>query len=170
MRGGSSDTDVKAFTTRPIGPLASAAVTSVTPVAKRPRVRRKVSASNGAAADPPASPVSKGACASAIRPMPLTVLTSMELGVFAEGDMGEVVVRAVGAEWVHERSGPDIAVGARERTSVDVARSARERERPLDDACGGFVDERLGGLRLGEQRAQFIRAAVGRGVGLPVLV
>jgi Major Facilitator Superfamily len=34
MRGGSSETEVKAFTIRPSGPLASAPITSVTPVAK----------------------------------------------------------------------------------------------------------------------------------------
>jgi len=39
---------------------------------------------------------------------------SVERGLFAEGDVSEVVVGAVGAERVHERAGLDVAVRARE--------------------------------------------------------
>jgi hypothetical protein len=53
---------------------------------------------------------------------------------------------------VHERAGLDIAVGARERATVDVAGAAGEGERTVNDAGGRLVDERFGGLRLGEQR------------------
>ena len=74
--------------------------------------------------------------------------------MFAERDVSEVVVGAVRAERVHERAGFDVAVGAGERAAVDVAGAAGERERPVDDGRGGVVDERLGGLRLGEQRAE----------------
>src|SRR5262249_1288584 len=47
ISGGSSETDVNAFTSSPIGPSSSAAVTRVTPVAKRPRALRKAAVSNG---------------------------------------------------------------------------------------------------------------------------
>jgi Methylamine utilisation protein MauE len=46
---------------------------------------------------------------------------SMERGLFAKSDVAEVVIRAVGAEWVHEGAGLDVAVGAGERAAVDVA-------------------------------------------------
>ena len=83
---------------------------------------------------------------------------SVERGFFAEGDVGEVVVGAVGAEWVHEGAGLDVAVGARERAAVQVAGAAREGERAVDDPGGRLVDERLRGLGLGEQRSQLLGA------------
>ena len=129
MSGGSSETEVNAFTTRPSGPLASAALTNVTPVAKRPRAARNAAVPNGAGADPPTSGTSTSAGSarlgvSRIRPKALTGPPSVELGRLAEGDVGEIVVGAVGAEWVHERAGLDVAVGARERAPIDVARAA----------------------------------------------
>jgi len=74
MRGGSSETDVKAFTTRPSGPLASAAVTNVIPVAKRANAARNAAPPNGAAAGSPASGGSAGPGATNIRPMALTAV------------------------------------------------------------------------------------------------
>src|SRR5215207_1539603 len=79
---------------------------------------------------------------------------SVQEGLFAEGDVGEVVVGAVGAERVHERTGLDVAVAARERAAVAVAGAAGERERAVHDPGGGLAHERLGGLGLGEQRAE----------------
>jgi hypothetical protein len=59
-----------------------------------------------------------------------------------------------------------VAVGARERATVHVTGAAGERERPVDDAGGGLVDECLGGLGLGEQRAEVLsgssRSVAGR--------
>ena len=51
----------------------------------------------------------------------------MERCLFAECDVREVFVGAVGAEWVHERAGFDVAVGAGEGAAVEVASAARER-------------------------------------------
>ena len=70
----------------------------------------------------------------------------------AERDVADEVVRAVGAERMHEAAGADVAVGAGERVAVEVAGAAGQRERAVDDPRGGLVDERLRGLRLGEQR------------------
>src|SRR5919198_850102 len=63
---------------------------------------------------------------------------SVERRRLAEGDGGEVVVGAVGAQRVHEDAGLDVAIRARERAAVDVARAAGERERAVDDARGGL--------------------------------
>src|SRR5205823_11245091 len=90
--------------------------------------------------------------------------------LFAESDVAEVVVGAVGAERVHEGAGLDVAVRARERAAVDVAGATRESERAVHDARGRLVDERFGGLGLGEQRAELLGGAVGCRVGGPVLV
>ena len=95
---------------------------------------------------------------------------SVERRLFAESDVAEVVVGAVGAERVHEGAGLDVAVRARERAAVDVAGAAREGERAVHDAGGRLVDERLGRLGLGEQRAELLGAAVGRRVGGAVVV
>ena len=67
----------------------------------------------------------------------------MQRGVFAEGDVGEVVVGAVGAERVHERAGLDVAVRARERAAVEVAGAAGEGECAVDDAGGRLVTKAL---------------------------
>jgi hypothetical protein len=59
---------------------------------------------------------------------------------------------------------------ARERAAVDVAGAAGEGERTVDGPRGRLVDERLGGLGLGEQRAELVGAAVRGRVGGAVLV
>src|SRR5215210_2001610 len=153
ISGGSSETDVSEFTISPAGAPSGAAVTKATPVAKRPSASRNERGSGADAAG--------AAAASAI---------SVELRGFAEGDVGEVVVGAVGAQWVHEGAGLDVAVGAREWAAVQVAGAAGEGERAVHGAGGGLVDERLGGLSLGEQRAELRGAAVGGGVGGAMLV
>ena len=81
----------------------------------------------------------------------------------AEGDVAEEVVRAVGAERVHERAGPDVAVRARQRRAVEVAGAAGQRERAVDDPRRRLVDERLRRLALGEQRDDLLVGAVVRG-------
>ena len=154
ISGGSSDTEERELTISPLGSPPGAAVTKATPVANLPSAFRNALGSmvvSGWVAG----------CGDACQ---------WSDGRFAEGDVGEVVIGAVGAERVHERAGLDVAVGARERAPVDVARAAREREGAVDDACGCLVHERLGRLRLGEQSAQFIGGAVGRRVGRPVLI
>ena len=60
--------------------------------------------------------------------------------------------------------GPDVAVGARQRAAVEVAGAAGQRERAVDDAGGGLVDERLGRLGLGEQRVELAVGAVDAGL------
>jgi hypothetical protein len=106
--GGSSETDVSELTINPAGSPSGAAVTNATPVANLPTASRNERASGAAAAG--------AGAASAI---------SVERRVFAESDVGEVVVGAVGAERVHEGAGLDVAVGARERAAVDVAGATR---------------------------------------------
>src|SRR5262249_54508376 len=96
--------------------------------------------------------------------------TSVQVRGLAEGVVGEVVVGAVGAEWVHEGAGFDVAVGAGEGAGVDVARAAGEREGAFDDSGGGGVCECFGGLGFGEQGGQRFGGAVGVGVGGSVLV
>src|SRR5215218_10263791 len=152
-RGGSSETEVSELTIRPVRSPSGAAVTNATPVANLPSASRSKRASRGGAGLTEA--------ASGI---------SVERRLFAEGDPAEVVVGAAGAERVHEGAGLDVAVGAGERAAVEVAGAAREGERAVHDPGGRLVDERLGGLRLGEQRAELLGAAVGRRVGSAVLV
>ena len=60
--------------------------------------------------------------------------------------------------------GADVAVGAGERVAVAVAGAADERERAVDHARRGLVDERLRGLGLGEERGELLGAAVGVGL------
>jgi len=116
-RGGSSETEVSEFTINPAGSPSGAAVTKATPVANLLSASRNERLSGAAACGAGAADV-----------------ISVERGWFAEGDVGEVVIGAVGAERVHERPGFDVAVGARERAPVDVAGAAREGEGAVDDA------------------------------------
>ena len=140
-RGGSSETDVSEFTISPAGSPSGAAVTNATPVANLPSASRNERASGAGAA---------GAGAA-------SAISVERRSASPSATLAEVVVGAVGAERVHEGAGLDVAVGARERAAVDVAGAAREGERAVDDAGGRLVDERLGGLRLGEQRAELAR-------------
>jgi hypothetical protein len=57
---------------------------------------------------------------------------------------------------VHEGGRADVAVGAGERAAVEVAGATGEGERPVDHADCRFADERLRGLRLGEQVGQLV--------------
>ena len=59
---------------------------------------------------------------------------SVEVGVLAEGDGGEVVVGTVGAERVHERAGLDVPVGPSEGTAVAIAGATGQGKGPVDDA------------------------------------
>src|SRR3954451_12245094 len=151
--GGSSETDASEFTISPAGSPPGAAVTNATPVAKRPSASRNSRASGGGAA----------------RAVEAARTMSVERRLLAERDAREVVVRPVRAERVHERAGLHVAVGARERAPVHVTGSAREGQRTIDDLGGGLADERLGGLRLGEQRPQLLRRTVGARVGRAVV-
>src|SRR4051812_24019826 len=146
--GGSSETDVNEFTINPAGSPSGAAVTNATPVAYLPTASRNERGSGGGTA----WAVAAGAI-------------SVERRRFGESGAAEVVVGTVGAERVHERAGPDVAVGAREGAAVHVAGAAGEGESALHDAGGRLVDERLGGLRLGEQRLELLRRPVRRRVG-----
>src|SRR2546423_5179570 len=132
-RGGSSETDASEFTINPAGSPSGAAVTSAIPVANLPRASRNERASGVSAA--------RLCIASAI---------SVERRLFAEGDVAEMVVGAVGAQRVHEGAGLDVAVRACERAAVDIAGTTGEGERAVHDARGRLVDERLGGLGLGK--------------------
>ena len=102
LRGGSRETEVSEFTIKPAGSPSGAAVTNATPVANLPSASRNERA----------SPAAGAGAASAI---------SVKRRLFAEGDVAEVVVGAVGAERVHEGAGLDVAVRARERAAVHVA-------------------------------------------------
>src|SRR5215207_10250292 len=152
-RGGSSETDASELTISPAGVPSTAAVTNATPVANLPSAVRNERPSSAGAAWAGAA-----------------MTMSVQRGRFAEGDLCEVVVGAVGAERVHEGAGLDVAVGARERAAVDIAGAAGERERALHGAGGGLADERFGGLGLGEQRGELLGVAVGGRVGGAVLV
>src|SRR5438046_8306373 len=77
-----------------------------------------------------------------------TTPRSVQRRLLPQGDVRDQVVRAVRAERMHERTGADVAVGARERMAVAVARAARERERAVADPHRRDADERLRGLRL----------------------
>src|SRR4051812_32050972 len=94
--GGSSDTDARELTISPAGSSPGAAVTNATPVAKRPSAWRNERASTFGTGRAEAS-----------------ARMSVEHGLLAERDAGEVVVRPVGTERMHERAGLDVAVGAR---------------------------------------------------------
>ena len=93
--GGVSETEVSELTISPAGSPSGAAVTNAMPVAKRASASRneRVSGPGGGLAGD-ANPI------------------SVEVRLFAEGDVAEVVVGAVGAKWVHEGAGLDVAVGA----------------------------------------------------------
>src|SRR3954453_15450551 len=93
-RGGSSETDVSELTISPAGSPPGAAATNATPVAKAPSASRN----DRAGGDP-----------------------SVQRRGFSEGHGGEVVIRTVGSERVHERAGADIAVGAGQRAAVEIA-------------------------------------------------
>ena len=95
---------------------------------------------------------------------------SAQRGIEAESDLPDELVGAVGGERVHERAGADVAVGPRDRVAVEEPGAARERERAVDHAGGGLVDERLDRLRLGEQRSELLARAVGVGMRRLVLV
>src|SRR2546423_510295 len=151
--GGLSETDKSELTTIASGSPSGAAVTSAIPVANLPSASRNERGSGVS--------VAAAGAVSAI---------SVERRLFAESDAAEVVVGAVGAERVHEGTGLDVTVRARERAAVDVAGTAREGEGAVHDAGGRLVDERLGGLGLGEQRPELVGAAVGRRVGGAVVV
>src|SRR5215207_11618380 len=103
--GGSSETEVSEFTINPAGSPSGAAVTKATPVANLPSASRNDRASDAGSARVGAVAVAAGAI-------------SVERGLFAESDAAEVVVRAVGAERVHERAGLDVAVRAGQRAAV----------------------------------------------------
>src|SRR4051812_42217108 len=137
----------------PSGSPRGAAVTKTTPVANLPTASRNARGSGAGTA-----------WAGAASRM------SVKRRFLAQRDVAEVVVGAVGPEWVHERAGLDVAVGTGERAAVDVTGAAGERKCAVDGAGRGVVYERLGGLGLGEQGANLIGAAVGRGVGGAVLV
>ena len=91
-------------------------------------------------------------------------------GCWPSAALATNVVRAVGAQRVHERPGADVAVRAAERVAVEVAGAAGERERAVDDAGGALVDERLRGLRLGEERGDLLARPGRGGVGGDVVV
>src|SRR5215211_4244324 len=147
-RGGSSETEVSELTISPAGSPSGAAVTKATPVANMPSASRNERVSSAGAAG-------RGGWAGAAGAI------SVERGLFAEGDLGEVVVGAVGAERVHEAAGFDVAVGAGEGAAIQIAGAAGEGERAVHGAGGGFAHERLCGLGFGEQRGELLGAAVG---------
>ena len=102
--GDSSETDVSEFTINPTGSPSGAARDkghagreSAERMAERTRVRRRR--------------VRAGA----------TRAISVERRSFAERDVGEVVVGAIGAEGVHERAGFDVAVRAGKGTAGEVS-------------------------------------------------
>ena len=105
--GGSSETEVSEFTINPAGWPSGAAVTNATPVANLPSASRKARASGVGAAE-----------AGAVNAI------SVEGRCFAQCDVGEVVVGAVGAEGVHEGAGLDVAVGAGQGAAVEVPGAA----------------------------------------------
>ena len=80
--GGSSETDEKEFTINPAGLPQGAAVTRATPVANLPRASLNDRPSGTGVAEAGAGAVSA---------------ISVERRLFAEGDVAEVVVSAVGA-------------------------------------------------------------------------
>jgi hypothetical protein len=106
-RGGSSETKVSEFTINPADSPSGAAVTNATPVANLPSASRNERASGAGVAE-----------AGAARAI------SVQRRLFAESDVAEVVVRAVGAERVHEGAGLDVAVRPREKGAVDVPSAA----------------------------------------------
>jgi hypothetical protein len=110
-RTGSSETDEIELTKRPVGSPSGTAVTNATPVANLPIASRNERASGVGAAE--------AGAASGI---------SVERGLFAEGDVAEIVVGAVGAERVHERAGFDVAIRAGEGAAVEVTGAPREDE------------------------------------------
>jgi len=75
----------------------------------------------------------------------------------AERDRADVLVREVGAQRLHEGARTRIAVEPGERVRVHERTTPDDRHRPVDDAGGGLVDERLGGLRLGEDGVRFVQ-------------
>src|SRR5215218_7357990 len=156
-RGGSSETEVSELTISPAGWPSGAAVMKATPVANLPSASRNERASSAGAAG-------RGGWAGAAGAI------SVERGLFAEGDLGEVVVGAVGAERVHEAAGFDVAVGAGEGAAIQIAGAAGEGERAVHGAGGGFAHERLCGLGFGEQRGEPLGAAVGGRVRGAMLV
>ncbi len=106
-KGGSSETDVSELTISPAGSPSGAAVTNATPVANLPSASRNEHASG---AD--------------VEGMGAVSAISVQWGLFAKRDVGEVVVGAVGAERVHEGAGFDVAVGAGKGAGADVAGAA----------------------------------------------
>ena len=94
-RGGRRETAANELTISPSGEPSISVVTNATPVAKRR--------------------TQPAGCARA----------RVENMLAAECDVADEVVGAVGAERVHEGTGADVAVGARERVAVEVAGAAR---------------------------------------------
>ena len=79
----------------------------------------------------------------------------MERRLFAQGCAAKVVVGAIGAERVHEGSGSDVAVRARERAAVHIARAA--------NAASDGSAEQLGALFAEAQAAKaFVNEAAAR--------
>src|SRR5690242_4949427 len=131
--GGASDTAANELTMRPRGVPPTSVVTKATPVAKRPNASRSRPASRSGAGAWRAWASAEGMRA-------------------AQRDVADQLVRAVGAERVHEAARAYVAVRARERVTVAVPGAARDGERPVDDARRGLVHEGLGRLGVREQR------------------
>ena len=97
-------------------------------------------------------------------------LRSPRRGREAEGGAGEEVVRAVGAERMHERTGTRVTPRLRQRVTVHVAGAAAEGQRPVGDPRRGVVDVGLGGLHLGEHRLGGVERRIAGGERGVVLV